>query len=213
MKKLLLLCLSLTLVLSQYQKQCQAYESFNKATKRCNKVCNEKEFYSEKYSSCIACDEGEAFNSETDQCESICEEGQTYNSETQQCDEPVCDGDQSYNAETKQCEENENPQTSFSDNQIWDSAQNSCVEMSRNDDGEQPDGGDEPDPYENTPEDPPEPQEDPEQPDKCNGGIMINNKCICFNGKKLVKGECKENKCKGVKWLKENVCVVKDKKK
>ena len=68
MKKLLLLCLSLTLVLTQYQKQCQAYESFNKATKRCDKVCNEKEFYSEKYSSCIACDEGEVFNSQSDQC-------------------------------------------------------------------------------------------------------------------------------------------------
>ena len=162
----------------------------------------EKEFYSEKYSSCIACDEGEAFNSETDQCESICEEGQTYNSQTQQCDEPVCDGDQTYNDETKQCEDNENQETSCSDNQVWDSAQNRCVEMSQDDDGQSGDGGDEPDPYENTPEDPPEPQEDPEQPDKCNGGIMINNKCICFNGKKLVKWECKENKCKEDKMFK-----------
>ena len=55
------------MVLTQ-NKKCQAYESFNKETNQCDKVCNEKEFYSEKYSSCIACDEGEVFNSQSDQC-------------------------------------------------------------------------------------------------------------------------------------------------
>ena len=55
------------MVLTQ-NKKCQAYESFNKETNQCEKVCNEKEFYSEKYSSCIACDEGEVFNSQSDQC-------------------------------------------------------------------------------------------------------------------------------------------------
>ena len=53
-----------------------------------------------------------------------------------------------------------------------------------------------PDPYDSTDEDPQDPQEDPEQPDKCIGGKMVGDKCICPNGKKLVKGECKENKCK-----------------
>ena len=36
--------------------------------------------------------------------------------------------------------------------------------------------------------------EDPKKTNKYNGVIIVSKKCICFNGKKLVKWECKEDK-------------------
>ena len=152
MKKILLSLLLLTLVLSQNQ-ECQAYESYNSETNQCEKVCDEKDFYSKKYSSCISCNEGDIYNTETDQCEAFCQDGQVYNPETQQCDEPVCEEDQIYNSETQQCENNETPQTNCGQNQVWDDAQKNCVQMSQPEDSN-PDSGnpqtppqDEPDPY------------------------------------------------------------------
>ena len=67
MKKLIL-CIILSLVLTQ-KPQCKVYETYDPKTQKCEKVCEENEYFNEETFECGICEEGQSYNIESKKCE------------------------------------------------------------------------------------------------------------------------------------------------